>query len=100
MLNYKTLLSAYLLKTRIVWIFSSLLFILNFGHGQCVDIEIVDLRGVLGYAQFDDLIVCGEADTLSFIVYSGEPDRILGFELEVNLPTGMHYVGWEFTQLA
>ena len=64
---------------------------------QCPDIEIVDLRNVPGYAQFDDLSVCGEPDTLSFIVYTGDPGSVLGFELELDLPDGLEYGGWEYT---
>ena len=79
-------------------------FMLSFGSfslsAQCADVEIVDLRGVPGYAQFDDLNVCGIADTLSFIVFSGDPGRIAGFELEISLPEGMQYAGWEFAQFA
>ena len=67
---------------------------------QCPDVDIVDLRGVPGYAQFDDLNACGDADTLSFIIFSGDPGRIAGFELEVNLPDGMQYAGWEFAEFA
>jgi len=64
---------------------------------QCPTIDIVDLRDVPGFAQFDDMSVCGKPDTLALIIYTGDPGTILGFELELDLPNGLEYAGWEFT---
>jgi len=66
---------------------------------NCADIEIIDLRNIAGFPQTDDLTVCGAADTLSFIVFTGDLGTIRGFELTVDLPDGIEYAGWEFTQL-
>ena len=66
---------------------------------DCADIEIIDLRNVPGFPQFDDVNKCGQADTLSFIIFTGDPGEIQGFELTLDLPTGIEYAGWEFTQL-
>ncbi len=67
--------------------------------GSCPDIEVIDLRNVAGFSQIDDLTVCGAADTLSFMLFTGDPGQILGFELRLDLPAGIEYAGWEFTQL-
>jgi len=64
--------------------------------GECPDIEIIDLRNVAGYPQIDDLNVCGAADTLSLIIFNGDPGTIANFEFEIDLPTGITYAGWEF----
>ncbi len=64
---------------------------------QCPDVEIIPLKEVPGYPQLDQLNVCGDADTLSFIIYSGDLGRIVGYELQLNLPTGVEYGGYEFT---
>ena len=78
------------------------LLILNFvlslnTYAQCPTIDFVDLRNVPGYAQFDNMSVCGDADTLSMIIYTGDPGTVLGFEFELDLPSGLEYAGWEFT---
>ena len=78
----------------------SVIFCLTFAQqlsAQCPDIDIIDLRGTPGFAQLDDLTACGDPDTLSFIVFSGDPGTILGFELEMGLPEGFEYAGFEFT---
>ncbi len=63
---------------------------------QCPDVEIIPLQDVPGYPQFDQVNLCGDADTLSFIIYSGDPGRIVGCELQLNLPAGLEYGGFEF----
>ena len=50
---------------------------------DCPDIVIVDLRNVPGFSQLDDLTICGAADTLSLIIYSGALGDIKGFELSL-----------------
>lgn len=65
----------------------------------CPDIEIIDLRNVAGFAQLNDLTICGATDTLSFMVFTGDPGEVKGFELTLDLPDGIEYAGWEFVQL-
>jgi len=64
-------------------------------NSDCPDIVIVDLRSVPGFSQLDDLTICGAADTLSLIIYSGALGDIKGFEMELGLPEGINYAGWE-----
>ncbi len=66
-------------------------------NSDCPDIEIVDLRNIPGFSQLDDLTVCGAADTLSLIIYSGALGDIKGFAMELDLPEGVNYAGWEHT---
>ena len=73
---------------------------LNFmANSDCPDIDFIDLRNVPGYPQIDDLNVCGAADTLSMIIFTGDPGDIKGFEFEIDLPDGIEYAGWEYAQL-
>lgn len=65
----------------------------------CPDIDIIDLRNVPGFAQLDDLNICGTADTLSFMIFTGDLGQIKGFELTLDLSDGVEYAGWEFVQL-
>jgi len=69
------------------------------GSSNCPDIDIIDLRNVAGFAQLDDLNICGDTDTLSFMIFTGDPGQIKGFELTLDLPDGIEYAGWEYTQL-
>ena len=57
------------------------------GQQDCPDIVIVDLRNVPNFSQLNDLTVCGAADTLSLIIYSGALGDIKGFEMELIGPT-------------
>ncbi len=67
--------------------------------GSCPDVEVIDLRNVAGFPQIEDLTVCGAADTLAFMLFTGDPGEIKGFQLRLELPDGIEYAGWEFTQL-
>ena len=66
---------------------------------DCPDLEFIDLRNVPGYPQIDDITACGAADTLSMIIFTGDPGQINGFEFEIDLPEGIEYAGFEFAQL-
>lgn len=66
---------------------------------ECPEIEFIDLRNVPGYPQIDDVTVCGAADTLSMIIFTGGAGEISGFEFEIDLPDGMEYGGFEYAQL-
>ena len=85
------------LKTR-NWIVFLLFLFTSQLRGQCPEIKIIDLRNVPGYAQFDEMSMCGAADTLSAIIYTGDPGTVLGFELELKLPEGFLYDGWEYAE--
>ncbi len=64
-------------------------------NAQCNNVEFYDLRGVPGFAQTDNLTVCGEADTLALLVFTDSEDPLYNAKLTVNLPTGMEYAGFE-----
>jgi hypothetical protein len=66
---------------------------------DCPDVEFIDLRNVSGYPQIDNVTACGAADTLSMIIFTGDLGEISGFEFEIDLPEGMEYGGFEYTQL-
>lgn len=63
-------------------------------NAQCpvgVDIEMLDLRGVPGFAQTDEIVVCGTPDTLALLMYINDPGGFNGIQLEVSLMPGMEY---------
>ena len=65
----------------IVILFSSVLaFDLN---AQCPVIQFEDLRGTIGFPQFDNTSQCGDPDTLSLLIFTDAPGDILGFDLTV-----------------
>jgi len=66
---------------------------------KCAEIEFIDLRGVPGYPQIDDVTTCGAADTLSMIIFTGDFGEVNGFEFEIDLPEGVEYGGFEYAQL-
>ena len=61
----------------------------------CPNIQIVDLRNTPGFPQLFDLNKCGDADTLSMVIFTDEPGTIAGFEMSLNLEQGMRYAGFE-----
>ena len=65
---------------------------------QCPVIQFEDLRGVIGFPQFDNTSQCGDPDTLSILVFTDAPGEILGFDLQLNLIDGVQYGGFESTQ--
>ena len=80
------------------FLFFAVLFGFNYSaFGQCPNIQIVDLRGTPGFPQTDDLNVCGNPDTLSLLVFTDDPGEIKGFEMTVNMVSGMRYAGFEET---
>jgi len=64
------------------------------GFAQCPNIQLVDVRGIPGYPDLDNLIMCNDADTLSVLVFTDEPGTIRGFELQLNLLPGMEFAGF------
>ena len=65
-------------------------------NATCPNVDIIDLRNVPNFPQLNDLTQCGDTDTLSLIIFSGDVGQIKGFELEIDLPNGFLYDGWEF----
>ncbi len=63
----------------------------------CPNIQIVDLREVAGFPQADNLNVCGNPDTLSFLIFTDDPGVVDGFEMTLNMVQGMRYAGFEDT---
>jgi len=80
-------------------LFLTLTFILScfVTYSQCPVIQFQDLRGVIGFPQFDNTSQCGDADTLSVLIFTDAPGEILGFDLTVNLESGLVYGGFEET---
>jgi len=66
-------------------------------NSSCDFVEVIDLRGVLGYAQPDELVVCAAPDTLAIIVFTDAEEPLLGVELELQLPSGMQYGGFVYS---
>ncbi|WP_235293955.1 T9SS type A sorting domain-containing protein [Portibacter lacus] len=62
-------------------------------NAQCPVIQFQDLRGVIGFPQFDNTSQCGDADTLSLLVFTDSPGEILGFNLKLDLVDGLNYAG-------
>ena len=60
-------------------------------NAQCPVIQIEDLRGVIGFPQFDNTSQCGAPDTLSLLIFTDAPGDILGFDLTVLLEDGIEY---------
>jgi len=66
-------------------------------HAQCPEIQVVELLGVPGFAETDELIVCGKPDTLAYLIYIEEPGEISGTQMTVDFLPGMIYAGFELT---
>ena len=83
-------------------VFLLVCFLLSFGSfslsAQCPVIQIEDLRGVIGFPQFDNTSQCGAPDTLSLLIFTDAPGDILGFDLTVQLEDGVEYGGFANTQ--
>ncbi len=75
-----------------------LFFTIKSSHAQCPVIQFEDLRGQIGFPQFDNTSQCGDADTLSVLVFTDAPVEILGFEMQINLDDGLIYGGFSETQ--
>jgi len=66
----------------------------------CPEIEVIELLGIPGFAQTDELMICGASDTLAFLIYIEEPGNISGTQLTVDFKPGMQYAGFELTEYA
>ncbi|MEO0340580.1 MAG: hypothetical protein AAF242_15390, partial [Bacteroidota bacterium] len=56
-------------------------------------IQIVDLRGVPGFAQTDSIVVCAVPDTLAFLLFSPTGEEINDVVVTFELGQGMQYAG-------
>ena len=36
---------------------------------DCPEIEVIELNNIPGFAQTDELMICGASDTLAFLIY-------------------------------
>ena len=63
----------------------------------CPEIQTIELINVAGFASTDRLVVCGEPDTLAFVIFIEEPGDILGAQMSVTFQPGMQYAGFELT---
>jgi len=66
-------------------------------NAQCPDIQVIELLDVPGFAQTDELVVCGKADTLAFLIYIEEAGNISGTQMTLDFKSGMQYSGFELT---
>jgi len=73
---------------------------MNDPKALCPEIQTIELINVAGFASTDRLVVCGEPDTLAFVVYIEEPGDILGAQMSVSFDQGMQYAGFELTHYA
>ena len=64
---------------------------------QCPEIQVVELLGVPGFAETDELIICGKPDSLAYLIYIEEPGEISGTQMTVDFLPGMIYAGFELT---
>jgi len=66
----------------------------------CPEIEVIELIGIPGFSQTDELMICGASDTLAFLIYIEEPGTISGTQMSVDFKPGMQYAGYELTEYA
>lgn len=54
-------------------------------------VYIESLRGVSPFAQDDQIVACGDADTLAVLIFSTAPNPLSNVEFTLDLPTGLSY---------
>ena len=64
---------------------------------QCPNIQVIELLDVPGFAQTDELVVCGRPDTLSLLLFIEEAGQISGTQMTLDFEPGMQYAGFELT---
>ncbi len=67
---------------------------------SCPEIEVIELNNIPGFAQTDELMICGASDTLAFLIYIEETGNISGTQMSVSFKPGMQYAGFELTEYA
>ena len=65
-----------LFKLMVLSVFMSI-FSVAAVKAQCPIIQFEDLRDVIGFPQFDNTSQCGDADTLSLVVFTDAPGQNL-----------------------
>jgi len=64
---------------------------------QCPEIQVVELLGIPGFSETDEIVICGKPDTLAYLIYIEEPGEISGTQMTVDFLPGMIYAGFELT---
>ena len=64
----------------------------------CPQIQVIELLGIPGFSETDELVICGVPDTLAYIIFIEEPGNISGTQMTANLLPGMQYAGFELTE--
>lgn len=59
----------------------------------CPTMEVLELLGIPGFSQTDELVVCGREDTLAFLIYIEEPGEVSGTQMTVDFKPGMQFSG-------
>ncbi len=63
----------------------------------CPEMQVIELLGVPGFAETDELVICGAPDTLAFLIFIEEPGTISGTQMSATFLPGMQYAGFELT---
>ena len=63
----------------------------------CPTIRVQELQGVPNFSETDQLVICGAADTLAYLIYIEEPGNISGTQLTLDFKPGMQYAGFQLT---
>jgi len=58
---------------------------------ECPSIEVIELNDVPGFAQTDNLTMCGTPDTIAYLIYIEEPGTISGTQMSMSYKPGMEY---------
>ena len=66
----------------------------------CPEIQVLELQGIPGFSETDELVVCGAPDSLAFLIFIDEPGNISGTQMTTTLLPGMQYAGFEATHYA
>jgi len=63
----------------------------------CPEMQVIELLGIPGFAETDELVICGAPDTLAFLIFIEEPGTISGTQMSATFLPGMQYAGFELT---
>jgi len=62
-------------------------------HSQCNTVQLFDLYQVPGFPQIDELVICGEPDTLALLIINNTGQPLTDVDILVNMSTGIQYAG-------